>query len=586
MTPATAAEFIFCGCSLVCLTLPASHHALRLRASRVLAAAVMLIALWRLCASAFHWPIGFELLGLREPAGDLRVGAAHMAPATSLDFVLLGCALLMAGRTRLSGLFQTVTLSAALIGWMGLFDYLFGGTQFPAFVKLSLPSAFGLVLLAAGVFCARTDAGLLQLLRSNSAGGILARRLLPPAILLPFIASVLRVKAGRLQGLGTESEAALFAVTIAAVLAALVWLTARLLHRSDLTRYAAETLMHQNMTRLKAIIATDPECVKILDPEGRLLEMNPAGLSMLELDSLAEAQAVPLAHFILPPYRQAFAALHRTVMEGGSGVLEFEIQGRRGTHRWLETHAVPLRDKLAHVISVLGITRDISARKRADRTQEQVRLFRELLDRTNDLIYVADARTGRILDCNATLPGRLGYSASEVRQLSLWDLSTAAGAPTDWDERVERVRASGSLFIASDYRRKDGSTFPVEISLSYVASDPFPLLIAVTRDITQRKQQEDRVAHFTRLLKMQSAVHSAVLRIREPDALLDEVCRLATQIGGYDHAITTLVDPDDKTLRPKYRAGIGGLPVPDVLPRIATPALSSASPAGRCEREK
>src|SRR6202050_287160 len=175
------------------------------------------------------------------------------------------------------------------------------------------------------------------------------------------------------------------------------------------------------------------------------------------------------------------------------------------------------------------------------------------------------SRNGRIVDCNATLPARLGYTAAEVRQLFVWDLSTAAGKPSDWEERVARVRKTGSFIITSDYRRKDTSTFPVEISLSYVASDPFPLLIAITRDVTERKLQEERVGRFTQLLKMRNPIHNAVLRIREPDELFQEACRLATQIGGYDHAVTTLVDPADGRLLPKYRAGIGGLPGPEGL---------------------
>ena len=121
------------------------------------------------------------------------------------------------------------------------------------------------------------------------------------------------------------------------------------------------------------------------------------------------------------------------------------------------------------------------------------------------------------------------------------------------------------MVILSDYCRKDGSVFPVEISLRFVESDPCPLLIAITRDVTERQRQEQRVARFTQLLKMQNAIHGAVLRIREPEELFQEACRLATQIGGYDHAVTTLVDPVDKRLRPKYRAGIGGLPAPEGL---------------------
>jgi len=104
--------------------------------------------------------------------------------------------------------------------------------------------------------------------------------------------------------------------------------------------------------RLQAIVRTEPECVKIVSPEGRLLEMNPAGLAMLEADSLSQVSEGRLLDFIVPDHRAAFGQLHLRVMSGGSGILEFEIVGLKGTRRWLETHAAPLRDKQGKVSSL------------------------------------------------------------------------------------------------------------------------------------------------------------------------------------------------------------------------------------------
>ncbi|MEO8343759.1 MAG: diguanylate cyclase, partial [Gallionella sp.] len=118
--------------------------------------------------------------------------------------------------------------------------------------------------------------------------------------------------------------------------------------------------------RLRTIIETEPECVKVVDPLGHLVEMNAAGLAMLEADSLSEAQQHTLIDYILPQYNDAFRALHKRVMLGESGTLEFEVLGLRGTRRWLETHAAPMRDAADKIVSLLGITRDISARKHAE----------------------------------------------------------------------------------------------------------------------------------------------------------------------------------------------------------------------------
>ena len=130
--------------------------------------------------------------------------------------------------------------------------------------------------------------------------------------------------------------------------------------------------------RLRTIFDNEPECVKLLGPDCTLLEMNPAGLLMIEADSPAAAIGRSMLPLILPPYRRAFADLSQRVLHGESGVLEFEIQGIKGTRRWLETHAAPLRDSTGAVASVLGITRDVTERKRVEdalrKSEEGLRL--------------------------------------------------------------------------------------------------------------------------------------------------------------------------------------------------------------------
>ncbi|MEP2774864.1 MAG: PAS domain-containing protein [Luteolibacter sp.] len=117
--------------------------------------------------------------------------------------------------------------------------------------------------------------------------------------------------------------------------------------------------------RLRAIFDNEPECVKLLGPDCKLLEMNPAGLRMIEADSMQQVVGHCVLGMILPEHREAFAELTARVMNGGTGSLEFEINGLKGTRRWLETHATPMRNEQGEIISLLGITRDITQRKRS-----------------------------------------------------------------------------------------------------------------------------------------------------------------------------------------------------------------------------
>ncbi|MBU1775008.1 MAG: diguanylate cyclase [Gammaproteobacteria bacterium] len=114
---------------------------------------------------------------------------------------------------------------------------------------------------------------------------------------------------------------------------------------------------------IEAILECEPECVKVVSPVGNLEMMNRAGLDMLEVANLEEAQSLGLIHFILPAHQAGFIDLHRRVMAGERGTLEFEVVGEKGTKRWLETHAAPLYDKSGKVSALIGITRDVTERR-------------------------------------------------------------------------------------------------------------------------------------------------------------------------------------------------------------------------------
>lgn len=142
----------------------------------------------------------------------------------------------------------------------------------------------------------------------------------------------------------------------------------------DMTeRKRAEEQLAESEARLRTIVASEPECVKLLDRDGRVIEMNPAGLAMLEADSAAQVIGQSVYPVIIEEYRQQFKELNESVFQGKSGVLEVEIAGLKGTRRWLETHAAPVRDNKGKITGALSVTRDISERKRLEREISQIR---------------------------------------------------------------------------------------------------------------------------------------------------------------------------------------------------------------------
>ncbi|WP_237763398.1 response regulator, partial [Thiobacillus denitrificans] len=79
--------------------------------------------------------------------------------------------------------------------------------------------------------------------------------------------------------------------------------------------------------RLRTIIEAEPECVMIVDSEGRLVQMNVAGLAMIEADSLEQVLGVKIVELVVPSQREAYRAFEASVLDGRSAVFEFEMVG-------------------------------------------------------------------------------------------------------------------------------------------------------------------------------------------------------------------------------------------------------------------
>ena len=121
---------------------------------------------------------------------------------------------------------------------------------------------------------------------------------------------------------------------------------------------------------LRGIFDTEPECVKLLGPDGSLRQINRAGLKMLEADSFEQVVGLCVYPLIVPEHRAKFQELTGRVFRGESGTLEFQLVGLKGTTLWLEIHATPLRNEQCEIISLLGVTRDITEPKRAEAINE------------------------------------------------------------------------------------------------------------------------------------------------------------------------------------------------------------------------
>jgi len=115
--------------------------------------------------------------------------------------------------------------------------------------------------------------------------------------------------------------------------------------------------------------------------------------------------------------------------------------------------------------------------------------------------------------------------------------------------------------------RMGATDYVLKTNLSRLSSSVERALREATLKSAQRQselercEQEVRLRRLTRSYRMLSSTSSAILRLRNRSELLDEVCRIAVEQGGYDRVVVSLIDPDAKTLRPRAFAGTDSPPL-------------------------
>lgn len=123
--------------------------------------------------------------------------------------------------------------------------------------------------------------------------------------------------------------------------------------------------LRRSEARLKAIFESEPECVKIVDRNYCLVDMNPAGLRMIEADSLDQVRGCLLTDIVSDQYHDDFLRCADRVFAGETVNQQFEIVGLKGTHRWMDQISAPLYDTTdpERIVEMVCVTRDVTEQK-------------------------------------------------------------------------------------------------------------------------------------------------------------------------------------------------------------------------------
>ena len=248
----------------------------------------------------------------------------------------------------------------------------------------------------------------------------------------------------------------------------------------------------EDTRRLASFPQLNPNPVVETNPSGEPTYLNPAAAKLF-----GDLSALGAAHPLLAGLPEAAADL--CPQGAGSVVGEVEAGGRSYQRT---VSRVPSAGGEARLrVYALDVTEQGRARRAL---KESEKLFRQLFENSADALFVHD-EGGRVVDCNEEACRSLGYSREELLGLRVRDLAADVlteeerrerGEDAPWRRAVRSEPGKVVRFHHNLHRRKDGTTFPVEVGLGAVDYEGRRLVFASARDLTERAELEGRLAHM------------------------------------------------------------------------------------------
>jgi len=344
----------------------------------------------------------------------------------------------------------------------------------------------------------------------------------------------------------------------------------------DITKFKqVEKALRESEARLLTVLEASPIPL--------LLNSQADGVVLYANSSLAEFLGVPISGLIGRKVVELYGSLadHEFMLkelERTDSLHDYELNLCRsdGSVMWVSLSSEKIM--LEGQPCVLSSLYDVTERKRAEQVLRQ---FRNLMDQSNDAIFLIDPESGQYIDFNQTALDRLGYTREELRQKKITDVAGHISSLGVWQERVRLVRVEGGLIFETEYKRKDETTFPAEVSARMVEYGGQTVLLAIARDITDRRQAEALQAAVYQISEAASKAISMDDLFHSVHSIIEQVMPAKNfYIALYDESSNLLSFPyyvDEADDSPSIEATPPGRGMTEYILRTGKPLLSDAA---------
>ncbi len=331
--------------------------------------------------------------------------------------------------------------------------------------------------------------------------------------------------------------------------------------------------------KLQLLIRHSPSATAIFDRDMRYIAFSNRWI----LDyGIENSEIVGKSHYeIFPDIPDSWKAIHQRVLAGSIERCDEDFFRRAdGSSVWLRWEIHPWLMSDESIGGMIIFSEVITGTKLAELHKNH---FRHLLDNTNDGIEVLEKATLHFVDMNETECQSLGYRREELLALSIPDIVPAF----NWERHkaiMDKIQNFGHVRIESVRQRKNGTTFPVEVSIKLVDLE-HAYLVCIVSDITDRKISERTIERHKQLYVALSQCNQTIVRCKNEEDLFEEVCRVAVQFGGIKLAWIGLIEPTTHIVRPAASFGYKSEILEDLAISINETGFYGESPTAVSIRE-
>jgi len=226
---------------------------------------------------------------------------------------------------------------------------------------------------------------------------------------------------------------------------------------------------------------------------------------------------------------------------------EYKIVDPKGKERWIFQSNKGICDLNGQLIALVGLCRNITASKQTEANlQENERKYRRIFEVAGDPMFLVDKKTGFILDVNTAAVGLYGYSAAEMQQLRIIDISAEP------DKTAVALKSAETHVLTRYHKKKDGTAFPVEATVGYFSQKHRKLAVVTVHDLTERKQAEEALVESEARYRSLFEENVGVMLLINPDTgQIVDANPAASQFYGYSQEILKAKLVDDINILPR-----------------------------------